>query len=108
VTESTKWFDVRWPAAALLALLVAVALAVEAPPASAARLTSAKAKSAVIKYVKRTWGSDYAVHPACYTLSSRKAKCFVHMVHASSTCTKYATVTLKSGRVRVSMAKPSC
>lgn len=78
------------------------------PVASAAGLTSSKAKSAVVKYVKRKWGSSYAVHPACYTLSKRKAKCFVHMVHASSTCTKYATVTLQSGRVRVSMAKPSC
>jgi len=108
VTKSTKRLDVRWPAAALVALLLALALGVQATPAGAARLTPSKAKSAVVKYIKRRWGSDYAVHPACYSLSSRKAKCFVHMVHGSSTCTKYATVTLKSGRIRVSMAKPSC
>jgi hypothetical protein len=108
MTESAKSRDLRWPAAALLVLLLAVALGVQAAPASAARLTSSKAKSAVVKYVKSKWGSDYAVHPACYTLSGRKAKCFVHMVHASSTCTKYATVTLKSGRTCVSMAKPGC
>ena len=106
MTRSTKSFDVRWPAAALVALLLA--LGVQATPAGAARLTPSKAKSAVVKYVKNRWGSDYAVHPACYSLSGRKAKCFVHMVHGSSTCTKYATVTVKSGRIRVSMAKPSC
>jgi hypothetical protein len=80
---------------------------VSASPASA-RLTPTKAKSAVVKYVKRKWGSDYAVHPACYSLSKRKSKCLVHMVHGSSSCTKYATVTLKGGRISVSMAKPSC
>jgi hypothetical protein len=100
---------VRWPVAVILAmLLLAASLAVSASPASAARLSSAKAKSAVIKYVKRKWGSDYAVHPACYSLSKRKQKCLVHMVHGSSSCTKYATVTLKGGRISVSMAKPSC
>jgi hypothetical protein len=100
--------NVRWPAAALLILLLVASLAVSASPASGARLTSAKAKSAVVKYVKSKWGSDYAVHPACYSLSRRKSKCFVHMVHASSSCTKYATVTLKGRRTSVSMAKPSC
>jgi hypothetical protein len=92
---------------ALLALLLAGFMVVSAP-ASGARLSSAKAKSAVVKYVKKRWGSDYAVHPACYSLSSRKSKCLVHMVHASSSCTKYATVKLKGRRAVVSMAKPSC
>jgi hypothetical protein len=101
--------NVRWPVAVILAmLLLAASLAMSASPASGARLTSTKAKSAVIKYVKRKWGSDYAVHPACYSLSRRKSKCLVHMVHASSSCTKYATVTLKGRRISVSMAKPSC
>ena len=108
MTRTAKCIDVRWPVAALLVLLLATALAVQPPPAGAAGLTSSKAKSAVIKYVKRRWGSDYTVHPACYSLSKRRSRCFVHMVHGSSTCTKYATVTLKSGRIRVSMAKPSC
>jgi len=108
MTQAT-FRNVRWPLAAILAmLLLATSLAVSASPASGARLSSAKAKSAVIKYVKRKWGSDYAVHPACYSLSKRKSKCLVHMVHGSSSCTKYATVTLKSGRISVSMAKPSC
>ena len=100
--------DIRWAVAALAALVLAAAFAVSPPSAGAARLTASKAKSAVIKYVKRKWGSDYAVHPACYSLSRRKSRCLVHMVHASSSCTKYATVTLRSGRIRVSMAKPSC
>ena len=99
----------RWPAAALLiTLLLATSLAVSAAPASGARLSSAKAKRAVVKYVKRKWGSDYSVHPACYSLSSRKSKCLVHMVHASSSCTKYATVTLKGRHTSVKMARPSC
>jgi hypothetical protein len=102
--------NVRWPVAGVLVmlLLLAAALALTAPAASAARLTPAKAKSAVVKYVKSKWGSDYAVHPACYSLSRRKSKCLVHMVHAQSSCTKYATVTLKGRRTSVSMAKPSC
>ena len=96
-------------AAALAALLVAVSLLVAgAQPASAARLSSTQAKSAVIKYVKKRWGSDYVVHPACYSLSSRKSKCFVHMIHGGGSCTKYATVKLKGNRKLVSMAKPSC
>jgi hypothetical protein len=89
-------------------LLAASLLAVMAGPASAARLTSTKAKSAVIKYVKHKWGSDYAVHPACYSLSAHRSKCLVHMVHGSSSCTKYATVTLRGRRTSVKMARPSC
>ena len=101
--------NIRWPVvAALTMLLLVTSLALSAGPASGARLTSTKAKAAVIKYVKHRWGSDYAVHPACYSLSSRKSKCLVHMVHGSSSCTKYATVTLKGRRTSVSMAKPSC
>jgi hypothetical protein len=101
--------NIRWPVvAALTMLLLVTSLALSAGPASGARLTSTKAKTAVIKYVKHRWGSDYAVHPACYSLSSRKSKCLVHMVHGSSSCTKYATVTLKGRRTSVSMAKPSC
>jgi len=96
----------------LIVLLSAVALlgslfALAAGPASAG-LTSSKAKRAVVSYVKRRWGSSYAVHPACYSLSSRKSKCFVHMVHNSSSCTKYATVTLRGRRTAVSMARPGC
>src|SRR6266542_1147354 len=99
MTQAT-FRNVRWPAAVVLAiLLLATSLAVSASPASGARLSSTKAKSAVIKYVKRKWGSDYAVHPACYSLSKRKSKCLVHMVHGQSSCTKYATVTLKGGRI---------
>jgi hypothetical protein len=89
-------------------LLAASLLALSAGGASGASLSSAKAKSAVVKYVKQKWGSSYAVHPACYSLSSRKSKCFVHMVHNSSSCTKYATVTLKGRRTSVSMTHPSC
>jgi hypothetical protein len=89
-----------WLAASLLAL--------SAGGASGASLSSSKAKSAVIKYVKQKWGSSYAVHPACYSLSSSRSKCFVHMVHNASSCTKYATVTLKGRRTSVSMARPSC
>jgi hypothetical protein len=92
---------------AALALIVALA-AVSAGPASGARLSSSKAKSVVIKYVKRKFGSDYAVHPACYSLGARKSKCLVHMVHNSSSCTKYATVKLKGRRTSVSMGRPSC
>lgn len=106
MTDAT--FRNVWPVAAVLMLLLAISLALSAAPASGARLTSSKAKSAVVKYVKHKWGSDYAVHPACYSLSRRKSKCLVHMVHGQSSCTKYATVTLRSGRIRVSMAKPSC
>src|SRR4029434_4053287 len=96
-------------AAVLAAMaLVGLLLAASARPASAARLSSTQAKSAVIKYVKHKWGSDYAVHPACYSLSSRKSKCLVHMVHGGSSCTKYATVRLKGHRKSVSMARPSC
>ena len=96
-------------AAVLAAMLLGVTmLAVAAGPASGARLSSTQAKSAVIKFVKHKWGSDYAVHPACYSLSSKKSKCLVHMVHASSSCTKYATVRLKGHRKSVSMARPSC
>jgi len=97
------------PRALLIGLvLIASLLAVAAAPASGARLSSTKAKSAVIKYVKGKWGSDYAVHPACYSLGARKSKCLVHMVHNSSSCTKYATVTLKGNKPSVSMGKPSC
>jgi hypothetical protein len=102
--------DMRLLAAAALAALMLAAslLAVAAGPASGASLTSSKAKRAVIKYVKKKWGSSYAVHPACYSLSSRKSKCLVHMIHNSSSCTKYATVRLKGRRTSVSMTRPSC
>src|SRR5919109_3972790 len=106
--DSKKGFDLRWPVAALIALLLATALVAAAPSAGATRLSSSKAKSAVVKYVKRRWGSDYKVHPACYSLSSKRSKCLVHMVHNSRSCTKYATVTLKGGRPSVKMARPSC
>jgi hypothetical protein len=97
--------NVRWVATVVAALAL---LAFGVAPASGARLTSSKAKTAVVKYVKKKWGSSYAVHPACYSLSSKRSKCFVHLVHNSSSCTKYATVTLKGRRTSVSMARPSC
>jgi hypothetical protein len=98
------------PLVALVAALCLAAslLALSAGGASGASLSSSKAKSAVIKYVKHRWGSSYAVHPACYSLGSKKSKCFVHMVHNASSCTKYATVTLRGRRTAVSMARPSC
>ena len=90
-------------------LLLALLMGASAAPAGAgARLSSSKAKSAVVKYVKKRWGSDYKVHPACYSLSSKKSKCLVHMVHNSASCTKYATVTLRGSRTSVKMARPSC
>jgi hypothetical protein len=76
--------------------------------ASGASLSSSKAKRAVVSYVKKKYGSDYAVHPACYKSSARKSRCFVHMVHGTKTCTKYATVTLRGRRTSVSMGRPSC
>ncbi len=91
----------------VLAVLVASLLVLSGTPARAG-LTSSKAKSAVVSYVKRKWGSSYAVHPACYSLGSKKSKCFVHMVHNASSCTKYATVTLRGRRTSVSMARPTC
>jgi hypothetical protein len=100
VAPLVAFVAVLWLAASLFAL--------SAGRASAASLSSSKAKSAVIKYVKHRWGSTYAVHPACYSLGSKKSKCLVHMVHNSSSCTKYATVTLKGRRTSVSMARPSC
>jgi hypothetical protein len=98
------------PLVAIVAALCLAAslLAISAGSASGASLSSSKAKSAVIKYVKHRWGPSYAVHPACYSLGSKKSKCLVHMVHNSSSCTKYATVTLKGRRTSVSMARPSC
>jgi hypothetical protein len=96
----------RLHAITVIAALLLVALGVGA--ASGASLSSSKAKSAVVKYVKNRWGSSYAVHPACYSIGSRKSKCLVHMVHNSSSCTKYATVTLKGRRTSVRMARPSC
>jgi hypothetical protein len=98
----------RLPAVLIALALIASLSAVSAGPASGARLSSSRAKSVVIKYVKRKFGSDYAVHPACYSLGSRKSKCLVHMVHNSSSCTKYATVRLKGNRASVSMGRPSC
>jgi hypothetical protein len=109
MTDST-FRPLRRSALLTLALLLATAsvLALGVLHASAASLSSSKAKSAVVSFVKHKWGSDYAVHPACYRLSAKRSKCFVHMVHGSSTCTKYATVSLKGRRTSVSMAKPSC
>jgi hypothetical protein len=100
---------VRTTLLALTAVLAALAmLASAAGSARGASLSTSKAKSAVVSYVKRTWGSSYAVHPACYKLTAKRSKCFVHMVHGSTTCTKYATVTLKGRRAVVSMKRPSC
>lgn len=109
VTNAT-FRPLRWPAALTLTVLLVAAsmLAGSVRPASAASLTSSKAKSAVVSFVKHKWGSDYAVHPACYRLSAKRSKCFVHMVHGATTCTKYATVSLKGRRISVSMTKPSC
>jgi hypothetical protein len=88
--------------------VAAVALLSLAGVAGGASLSSSKAKRAVVSYVKKKYGSDYAVHPACYKASARKSRCFVHMVHGSKTCTKYATVTLRGRRMSVSMGRPSC
>jgi hypothetical protein len=89
-------------------LLAVAVLVLSVGAASGASLSSSKAKGAVVTYVKKRWGSDYAVHPACYKTSSRKSRCFVHMIHGTKSCTKYATVTLKGRRVVVSMTRPSC
>jgi hypothetical protein len=89
-------------------LLVSVLVVVPGATASGATLSSSKAKRAVVTYVKKKWGSSYVVHPACYKTSSRRSRCFVHMIHESKSCTKYATVTLKGRRVVVSMTRPSC
>jgi hypothetical protein len=91
-----------------IVILAAATLLVSAGAASGASLSSSRAKRAVISFVKTKWGSDYAVHPACYQTSSRKSRCFVHMIHETKSCTKYATVTLKGRRVVVSMTRPSC
>jgi hypothetical protein len=92
----------------VLACIAAVLLLLPSGAASGASLSSSKAKSAVIKYVKGKWGASYAVHPACYKTSSRRSRCFVHLIHGTSSCTKYATVTLKGRRASVKMARPSC
>jgi hypothetical protein len=98
-----------WRRAGLaLAVVALVALIVPAGGASGASLSSSRAKSAVIKYVKKRWGSSYTVHPACYKTSSRRSRCFVHMIHDSKSCTKYATVTLRGNRMSVRMSRPSC
>jgi hypothetical protein len=89
-------------------MLAVLLLAVSAGAASGASLSSSKAKKAVVSYVKKKWGASYAVHPACYKSSARKSRCFVHMVHGTSSCTKYATVTLKGRRLVVTMSRPSC
>jgi hypothetical protein len=100
---------IRLGVLAIVLLLATSLLAAAATPADgSARLSSSKAKSAVVKYVKKRYGADYKVHPACYSLSSRQSKCLVHMVHNSASCTKYATVKLKGGRTSVRMARPSC
>jgi hypothetical protein len=91
-----------------LCCILALLLLVPGSAAGGASLSSSKAKRAVISYVKTRWGSSYAVHPACYKTSARRSRCFVHMVHGTKSCTKYATVTLKGRRVVVSMARPSC
>jgi hypothetical protein len=93
---------------AVACAVAVVALLSLAGSASGASLSSSKAKRAVISYVKKKFGSDYAVHPACYKAGARKSRCFVHMVHGSKTCTKYATVTLRGRRMSVSMGRPSC
>jgi len=98
----------RLAALSTVLLLACSLLTPTAGPARSRGLSSSKAKSAVVRYVKQRWGASYAVHPACYSLGSKKSKCFVHMVHNSSSCTKYATVTLKGRRTVVSMARPSC
>jgi hypothetical protein len=98
----------RCPLALAVALVAALLLAIPAGTASGASLSSSKAKRAVVSYVKKKWGASYAVHPACYKASARKSRCFVHMVHGTSSCTKYATVTLKGRRLVVRMSHPSC
>ena len=97
----------RSAVAALCALAMVMMLSL-AGGATGASLSSSKAKRAVIAYVKKKFGSDYLVHPACYKAGARKSRCFVHMVHGTTTCTKYATVTLRGRRTSVSMGRPSC
>jgi hypothetical protein len=91
-----------------IVLLAAAVLVLSAGAASGASLSSSRAKGAVVSYVKKKWGSDYAVHPACYKTSARKSRCFVHMIHETKSCTRYATVTLKGRRVVVRMSRPGC
>lgn len=98
----------RWTRGLGVALLASALLLLSTGAASGASLSSSKAKSAVVTFVKKKWGADYAVHPACYKTSAKRSRCFVHMVHATNSCTKYATVTLKGRRVYVSMTRPSC
>jgi hypothetical protein len=97
----------RSPVVALCALAIVMMLSL-AGEATGASLSSSKAKTAVIAYVKKKFGSDYLVHPACYKVGARKSRCFVHMVHGTNTCTKYATVKLRGRRTVVSMGRPSC
>lgn len=92
----------------LAVALFATSLLISTGAASGASLSSSKAKGAVKTFVKKNWGSDYIVHPACYKTSAKRSRCFVHMIHATKTCTKYATVTLKGRRVTVRMSRPSC
>ena len=93
-----------------LVLLCCVALALLLPvsDAGAASLSSSKAKRAVKAAVKRKFGASYVVHPACYKVTSRRSRCFVHYVHDSKTCTNWATVRLRGTRVVVSVRRPSC
>ena len=93
-----------------LALIGCLALALVLPVSSAASatLSSSKAKRAVKAAVKRKFGASYVVHPACYKVTSRRSRCFVHYVHESKTCTNWATVRLRGTRVIVSIRRPSC
>jgi hypothetical protein len=95
-------------AVAAVCAVAALVLILPVGGASGATLSSSRAKRAVISYVKTKFGSDYLVHPACYKSGSRKSRCFVHMVHGTKSCTKYATVTLRGTRTSVSMNRPSC
>jgi hypothetical protein len=93
---------------AVLATSAVLALLVVASGADASGLSSSRAKRAVQTYVKSHYGSSYAVHPACYRVTSRRSRCFVHYVHNASTCTNWATVKLRRGRAAVSVRRPSC
>jgi hypothetical protein len=87
---------------------LALVLLVPASSTGAATLSSSKAKRAVKAAVKRKFGSSYVAHPACYKVTSRRSRCFVHYVHNSKTCTNWATVRLRGSRAVVSVRRPSC
>jgi hypothetical protein len=93
-----------------LAFICCLALALFAPVsgAGAATLSTSKAKRAVKAAVKRKYGASYAVHPACYKVTRRRYRCYVHYVHDAKTCNNWATVRLRGTRTTVSVRRPSC